>query len=116
MSYVTLKGVIYGAGLCNFHQGCQGFFSKARIYSQGINHMIKLSNFFKKKTSSKKETKEKSIGDSQEDSKLRFNKHAAEEERITFNKVCDRSLLIGLARKVRVIDTKIVIEAIEDLR
>ncbi len=35
---------------------------------------------------------------------------------LRINNLCDRSLLIGLARKVRVIDTKIVIEAIEDLR
>lgn len=34
---------------------------------------------------------------------------------LRINNLCDRSLLIGLARKVRVIDTKIVIEAIEDL-
>jgi type II secretory pathway predicted ATPase ExeA len=34
---------------------------------------------------------------------------------LRINNVCDRSLLIGLMRKARVVDSKIVIDAIEDL-
>lgn len=45
--------------------------------------MVKFSDLYK---SSEKETEKKSIEGLQEDSKLRFSKHAAEEERITFDK------------------------------
>lgn len=52
-------------------------------YSIGTCQMVKFRDLYKY---SEKETEKKSIEDLQEDSKLRFSEHAAEEERFTFDK------------------------------